>query len=248
LRPGVVPCGCVCARARAARAARGAPHGAWVGEAVPGRRAVRGRRDPAAACVGVAASGASVIEGLAAAMAEAQPVAGAMFGGVSVYVLPFYALMILRPRWEPTRRLMQSYLPFIPMAGLYLYMLMRSWTPDTLQLMLPGDLALAAQGPQFFPRLDCIAVLFSRTWTVASAWVHLLCVDLFMARHIFLECLRDDLPTLHTLVLCMLFGPGGMLCHVATRAVVLAARGRFQPPGAPAPAPPEPLCYPATTP
>ena len=220
------------------------------GRTAHARRTARHRRraprSATAASAVLEGASSAAIESMASAMAGTQPVASAMFGSVSVYVLPFYALMIAAPRWGPTKRLMQSYLPFIPMAVLYLYMLLRSWTPDTLQLMLPGDIALAAQGPQFFPRLDCIAVLFSRTWTVASAWVHLLCVDLFMARHIYLECLRDDLPTLHTLVLCMLFGPGGMLCHVATRAAVLAARrlGSGNAEGAEVEEA-EPLCYPA---
>jgi hypothetical protein len=41
--------------------------------------------------------------------------------------------------------------------------------------------------PQFFPSLDGISQLFSRSITAASLWVHLVCINLFTARHVFLD-------------------------------------------------------------
>jgi hypothetical protein len=41
--------------------------------------------------------------------------------------------------------------------------------------------------PQFMPSLDGICTLFSRWLTAASLWVHLLAVNLFAAREMYLE-------------------------------------------------------------
>ena len=65
----------------------------------------------------------------------------------------------------------------VPLALLYGALLVQSWQPDTLSLIMPGSLSDGLAGgfrPQFFPRLDTIALLFSRSVaTAASMWVHL---------------------------------------------------------------------------
>ena len=124
----------------------------------------------------------------------------------------------------------------------------QSWQPDTLQLMMPGNLeeGLRTGQVQFFPQLEGIMTLLSRRVTgarsaparwgtrtvgtfydrpahvseripplaacigaclpptasteqapdacvaAASAWVHLLTINLFAARHIFVEGTRPD--------------------------------------------------------
>ncbi|CAL9195619.1 unnamed protein product, partial [Musa hybrid cultivar] len=105
----------------------------------------------------------------------------------TVAVLPFYTLMVLAPKasfvstvfaefvvnntsnWsvhEHTRRTMESSVPYIALGVLYAYLLYLSWTPDTFRMMF-------ATG---------IAKMFTNELTVASAWIHLLAVDLFAAR------------------------------------------------------------------
>ncbi|HEY9618228.1 MAG TPA: abscisic acid-deficient protein Aba4 family protein, partial [Microcoleaceae cyanobacterium] len=46
---------------------------------------------------------------------------GQLFDLANLFVLPFWALMILLPNWGITKRVMESYLPFIVLAILYLY-------------------------------------------------------------------------------------------------------------------------------
>lgn len=51
-------------------------------------------------------------------------------------------------------------------------------------------LSLAFAGgfkPQFIPSITGISTLFSRTLTAASLWVHVLAINLFLARTIFCE-------------------------------------------------------------
>ena len=99
---------------------------------------------------------------------------------------------------------------------------MLSWQPDNLALMLPGSLsdALATGQPQFFPRLDTIMVLLSRRVTAASAWAHLLTVNSFAARYVFLNARARRVPAAHSILLCLLAGPAGLASHLVTRRLV----------------------------
>ncbi len=48
--------------------------------------------------------------------------------------------------------------------------------------------------PQFFPKLEGIMGLFSRTITAASLWVHLLSINLYAARTAYLQGGHPDSP------------------------------------------------------
>jgi hypothetical protein len=103
-----------------------------------------------------------------------------------------------------------------------------SWHPDTLSLMLPGSLeeGLRTGQPQFFPRLGGIMQLLSRRATAASAWVHLLTINAFAARHAYLDGTRRRLPVAHSLALALLAGPLGLASHLVTKAAVRHLRRR----------------------
>ena len=38
-------------------------------------------------------------------------------------------------------------------------------------------------------------------------WLHLLSLDLFVARHVYLDSLALNVPAAHSLTLCCMFGP-----------------------------------------
>ncbi|URE15525.1 hypothetical protein MUK42_11496 [Musa troglodytarum] len=92
----------------------------------------------------------------------------------TVAVLPFYTLMVLAPTASFTRRTMESSVPYIALGVLYTYLLYLSWTPDTFRMMFASK--------YWLPELAGIAKMFTNELTVASAWIHLLAVDLFAAR------------------------------------------------------------------
>ena len=54
--------------------------------------------------------------------------------------------MLLLPRWSITHRLMKGYAVFLPLSAIYIVLLARSWTPDMLQLMMPGSLEAGLSG------------------------------------------------------------------------------------------------------
>lgn len=126
-------------------------------------------------------------------------------------VLPFYTLMVFAPKAELTKKSMESSIPYVVLGVLYAYLLYLSWTPDTLRLMFASK--------YWLPELPGIAKMFSSEITLASAWIHLLAVDLFAASHVFQDGLQNQIETRHSVSLCLLFCPIGILTHVITKAL-----------------------------
>ncbi|KAK9867083.1 hypothetical protein WJX84_008592 [Apatococcus fuscideae] len=102
---------------------------------------------------------------------------------------------------------------FAPLAALYAVLLVASWDPSTLSLILPGSLKEGFSGglkPQFLPKISGVQELFSRHITAASLMVHLSCINLFAARSILLKGGHSAWGKLCT-VLCVILGPLGLL-------------------------------------
>lgn len=127
-----------------------------------------------------------------------------LFNIANLFVLPFWALMILLPNWGVTRRVMASYIPFVVLAGLYLYLLVGSITPESAQ-------ALAN------PKLADIARFFAEEKAAAVGWIHFLVMDLFVGRWIYWEGQKTGVFTTHSILLCLFAGPMGLLSHIFTR-------------------------------
>jgi hypothetical protein len=149
----------------------------------------------------------------------------ASFGLATSYGLCLFLLLLLPPS-RLRRSVVVNLWTYLPLLLLYLAVLFQSWEADTLSLMLPGSLseALATGKPQFFPTLAGIQSLLSRRATAASAWVHLLAVNAFLGRHVYLEGCRRRVPTHHSLLLALFAGPAGLACHLLTVAAVAALR------------------------
>lgn len=127
-----------------------------------------------------------------------------LFDFSNIYVLPFWALMILLPGWGVTRKVMGSLIPFVPLAGLYVFLFARSLDTETAQ-------ALAN------PTLAAVATFLGEETPAATGWTHFLVMDLFVGRWIYLEGQRTGIWTVHSLALCLFAGPMGVLSHIVTR-------------------------------
>ena len=130
-----------------------------------------------------------------------------LFDGANLFVLPFWALMIVLPKWTVTRQVITSPLPFVTLAGLYIYLLIVAVNPESAQ-------ALAN------PKLADIARFFADEGAAAVGWVHFLVMDLFVGRYIYLEGQDRGIVTIHSLILGLFFGPVGLLSHLITGAIV----------------------------
>ncbi len=126
-----------------------------------------------------------------------------LFNGANIFVLPFWALMILLPNWKVTRWVMESYLPFIALAGVYLYLFISSITPENAQALSN-------------PQLADIARFFADEKAAATGWIHFLVMDLFVGRWIYWEGQKTGIWTIHSLALSLFAGPLGLLSHIFT--------------------------------
>ena len=126
-----------------------------------------------------------------------------LFNVANLFVLPFWALMILLPNWNVTRKVMESYLPFVVLAAAYLYLFVTSITPEN---------AAALSNPQ----LADIARFFGNETAAATGWIHFLVMDLFVGRWIYWEGQKTGIWTIHSIALCLFAGPLGVLSHIFT--------------------------------
>lgn len=126
-----------------------------------------------------------------------------LFDVSNVFVLPFWALMILLPNWGWTRKVMGSVLPFVALSALYIYLFINSLDPESAQAFAN-------------PQLADLASLFANERVMATGWVHFLVMDLFVGRWIYWEGQRTGVWTVHSLVFCLFAGPIGLLSHILT--------------------------------
>ncbi|GMH37518.1 hypothetical protein BSKO_05391 [Bryopsis sp. KO-2023] len=182
--------------------------------------------------VGAAAAAAAPV-----AAAAAAPGCELLIGFATAYALPFFGLMLFAPQWEKTQQLLGSMALFIPLAVVYIYLLTMSWQPDTLQLMMPGNVQEGMTGfkPQFFPKLESISALFGRLTTAASVWIHILIINLFVARLCYFKGLASKIPTFHTILIATFFGPLAILSQAITQSVCGKSESKSSPESEPEP-------------
>jgi hypothetical protein len=132
----------------------------------------------------------------------------------NLLVLPFWALMILLPRWRWTGRIMRS--PFVSAAPAVLY----------AALVLPR---LGTIWPAIArPTLAGVATLLGSPEGATIAWFHFLAFDLFIGRWIYLDSQERRLSALLTaplLFLTLMLGPFGFLIFLAIRAIATSHEG-----------------------
>ncbi|KAF5763555.1 putative neoxanthin synthase [Helianthus annuus] len=142
--------------------------------------------------------------------------AGDAFTYGTIAVLPFYTLMVAAPKAELTKKCMRSSLPYVVLGSLYAYLVYLSWTPDTIRLLFASK--------YWLPELPSIAKMFSKEVTLASAWIHFLAIDLFAARQVYHDGLENKIETRHSVFLCLLCCPIGILIHAITKAFIKSSR------------------------
>ncbi|KAK9830066.1 hypothetical protein WJX72_009556 [[Myrmecia] bisecta] len=135
-----------------------------------------------------------------------------VFTAATLTVMPLYALMIGLGRTQLTRRIVESPLVFVGLGALYI-VCWAQWAHAGLVPLLQH----AVQSAQPWPQMVTIAALFQNAHLTALAWIHLLLLDLYQAREVYLDGLRRNVVTAHSLVFCFMFGPSGVLCHAITK-------------------------------
>ncbi|NEQ34511.1 MAG: DUF4281 domain-containing protein, partial [Leptolyngbya sp. SIO4C5] len=119
-------------------------------------------------------------------------------------------------RWVMFQRILSSYLPFVALALVYLYLFVASLDPQTIETFSDPQLKLAD-----------LAQLFAQDKVTATGWVHFLVMDLFVGRWVYQRSLELNIWFRHSLLLCFFAGPLGLLCHFITE--TLSQKFRAQP-------------------
>lgn len=130
-----------------------------------------------------------------------------IFNAANLFVLPFWLLMLLLPKWKVTKAVINSPLPFVVLAIAYLYLFVGSLSSDNADSFAN-------------PTLPVLAQLFSDPKVMATGWVHYLVMDLFVGRWIYNDGQTSGVWTVHSLIFCLFAGPIGLLSHLTTRGIV----------------------------
>ncbi|MDI5976461.1 ABA4-like family protein [Amycolatopsis magusensis] len=141
-----------------------------------------------------------------------------LFDLTFVLVAPFWALMILAPRWSWTRRILSSPLVFAPPALLYLVIAV-----PRLAEVLPA----VAQ-----PSLTGLQELMAEPGAATLVWAHIIAFDLFVGRWMYLENREVGVHPLlmaPLLVLTILLAPIGALVWLVIRSVAGRSRAAREP-------------------
>lgn len=131
---------------------------------------------------------------------------GTLFGLTFALAAPFWALMILAPRWSVTARVVGSPLIVVPVLAAYALLVL-----PALGEVLP---AVAS------PTLDGVRALLGTPDGAAAAWAHMVGFDLFVGRWMWLDCRKRGVPALvmaPVLLLTILLGPIGLAVHLGLR-------------------------------
>lgn len=131
---------------------------------------------------------------------------GALFGLTFAVAAPFWALMIVLPRWSWSARIVSSPLIVLPVVLIYAALIF-----PNLSAVLP---AVAS------PTLAGIRDLLGTADGAAAAWAHMIAFDLFVGRWAWLDGRTRRMPALvmsPILLLTILLGPLGLLVYLLAR-------------------------------
>ncbi len=137
-----------------------------------------------------------------------------VFSISSLLVMPFWALMILAPRWSWTKRIIGS--PFISLPAALLYAV----------LVVPNALSLLPSLAN--PNLAGIQTLLGSPQGATIGWIHFLAFDLFVGRWAYLESLERGINAFvmaFVLALILMFGPLGFAVYLGVRSVIGSRAG-----------------------
>ena len=131
---------------------------------------------------------------------------GFLFSLTFAVAAPFWALMIVLPRWSWTARIVGSPLIVLPAVLIYAVLVI-----PALGEVLP---AVAS------PTLNSVRELLGTANGAAAGWAHMIAFDLFVGRWSWLDARTRAVPALvmaPILLLTIMLGPLGLLVYLLVR-------------------------------
>lgn len=158
-------------------------------------------------------------------LASLDPTPAAVSSAFNVITfLPQYLwlLMVFAPNWDVTKRIMEPLWPVLLFALVHLFIVftVASTNSDNMadftELIKVFDPRVTPNiFSDFNPQASMMRLMASPGF-VSEEWSHVLAWDLFVGRWIYLDGQRRGIFTSHSVLLCNLIGPPGLLSHAAT--------------------------------
>jgi hypothetical protein len=133
-------------------------------------------------------------------------VTGTLFDLTFLLAVPFWALMIVLPKWSWTERIVKSPLIVLPIVAIYAALI----APDFAEVWSAVS----------NPTLDGVAELLGSPAGAAAGWAHMIAFDLFVGRWSYLDSRERGVPALvmaPILLLTIMLGPLGLAVYLAVR-------------------------------
>jgi hypothetical protein len=111
-------------------------------------------------------------------LSENSPAIEAVFRLANLYVMPFWILMILAPKWKVTHRAVRGFWFLIPLAFFYSLFVIPA-LPNLLPILMN-------------PKLDVLQEVLASPEGTGLSWLHFLAFDLFVGRAIFWQARKND--------------------------------------------------------
>jgi len=131
---------------------------------------------------------------------------------------PLWLLMIVAPNWKWTRRVMEPWTPVVLLSLVHLAIVVISATQTDGTAPI-GEFAQVFDAAGFpfadGPQRAMMGMMRYQNF-VSEEWPHVLIWDLFVGRAIWLDGLKRDVFTPHSVLLTNLIGPPGLLLHCLT--------------------------------
>jgi hypothetical protein len=130
---------------------------------------------------------------------------------------PLWLLMILIPNTKITKQIMGSWAPivFFSLVHLFIVIVSASQTDGTAPITEFNDV-FAWQGLLSSENQAAMVGMMRYPNFVSEEWSHVLTWDFFVGRLIWLDGIKRGVFTCHSVLLCNLIGPPGLLLHSLT--------------------------------
>uniref|UniRef100_A0A7S1BF14 Uncharacterized protein n=1 Tax=Corethron hystrix TaxID=216773 RepID=A0A7S1BF14_9STRA len=125
----------------------------------------------------------------------------------------FWAFIILTPKAQVTKKVMGGY-EAVTLCALVHFFIVAASIAQPEGTAPIGDFADVFD-PSGDPQTAMMGMMKNKNF-VSEEWSHVLTWDLFVGRWIWLDGLRRGIFTAHSVLLCNLIGPPGLLLHWAT--------------------------------
>ena len=126
-----------------------------------------------------------------------------------------WLLMILQPKAELTKKIMGGYTGVLFFCILHLFVVVASASQQDGTAPLVEFQGVFDASPEADPQAAMLGMMRYPNF-VTEEWTHVLTWDLFVGRWIWLDGLKRNIFTAHSVLLCNLIGPPGLLLHYLT--------------------------------